>query len=83
MMKTVLCAIAMATLSATAVLGHEVAWPASAPRIKGVGHCAKGACQRRAAFEPTLPHRHVGSGKCAGQGAGGYRFGGRFTCSDK
>ena len=59
---------------------HEIPWSNGAARITGFGHCAKGACQRRASFESSVPHRHVGKGKCAGLGAGGYAFGSKFAC---
>lgn len=83
MKKTILVAAIIALASTHPVASHEIAWPVGAPRIKGVGHCAKGPCQRRAAFETTVPHRHRGGGKCEGQDAGGYRFGSRFNCADR
>lgn len=80
-MKTpVLFAALVALSSVQPAVSHEIAWSSGASRIKGVGHCAKGPCQRRAAFETSVPHRHLGGGKCQGQDAGGYRFGSRFSC---
>jgi hypothetical protein len=67
--------------SAGSATGHEIPWSNGAPRIKGYGHCAKGPCQRRAAFESSVPHRHLGNGKCGGLGAAGYTFGHSFTCA--
>ena len=83
-MKTrVLFGALLAMSSVQPAASHEIAWPAGAARIKGVGHCAKGPCQRRAAFEATVPHRHLGGGKCQGQDAGGYRFICRFNCAGR
>jgi hypothetical protein len=83
MKTTVLVAAFLALASVQPAVSHDIAWPAGAPRIKGVGHCAKGPCQRRSAFEANVPHRHLGGGKCQGQDAGGYRLGSRFNCRDR
>lgn len=81
-MKNILVAAVACALiaSASAASSHEIPWRNGAVRIKGYGHCAKGPCQRRAAFESSVPHRHLGNGKCAGLGAAGYTFGSSFTC---
>lgn len=83
MKTTALFGALLAISSIQPAVSHEISWPAGAPRIKGVGHCAKGSCQRRAAFETTVPHRHIGGRKCQGQDAGGYRVGSRFNCPDR
>ena len=83
MKTTIVFGVLLAISSVQPAASHETAWPAGAPRIKGVGHCAKGPCQRRAAFETTVPHRHLGGGKCQVQAAGSYRFGNRFNCLDR
>lgn len=75
-----LAALAAVLMVAGPVSAHDIGWQAGSPRIKGVGHCAKGACQRRAAFDATVPHAHVSDSKCSGQGAGGYRFDAKFDC---
>lgn len=67
-------------LSGVPAVSHELPSPADVGRVKGVGHCAKGPCQKRANFGATVPHRHLGGGKCVGGGAAGYRFVGRFAC---
>lgn len=72
--------LALAFAGALPAASHEIAWLAGVLRIKGVGHCAKGPCQHRAAFETTVPHRHLGGGKC--EGTGGSRTGTRFDCPD-
>ncbi len=83
-MKTIQqIAIVFGLLGVVPAGAHEIAWSAGASRVKGVGHCAKGPCQKRASFDATVPHRHLGEWKCVGQGAGGYRFGSRFNCPGK
>lgn len=74
---TLACAL---IASASPASAHEIPWRNGVARIKGYGHCAKGPCQRRAAFESSVPHRHLGKGKCEGLGAAGYTFGSTFAC---
>jgi hypothetical protein len=38
---------------------HVVPWQAGESRMIGMGHCAKGACMKRASFASCKPHRHV------------------------
>lgn len=78
---------AMAPLVALAVVAvgqpaqsHEISGPRGASRQAGFDHCAKGACLKRFSYSPGVPHRHVGSQVCEGQGAAGYTFGCRFQC---
>lgn len=84
-MKALACtALAFALMASLPATAHDIAWQAGAARTKSFGHCAKGACQRRAAFETaTVPHRHVDRHNCVGQGAGGYRLGQRFDCRSR
>lgn len=83
MKAIMLTAIAFCLIGGVPAGAHEIAWPAGASRVKGVGHCAKGPCQHRTSFEATVPHRHLDGGKCVGPGAEGYRFGSRFNCPGK
>ncbi|HEX2842681.1 hypothetical protein [Hyphomicrobium sp.] len=66
--------------NARPVLAHEIQWSKGAARTQGYGQCAKGPCQRRTSFESSVPHRHLGKGKCAGLGAGGYSLNRVFAC---
>ncbi len=81
MKQLVFAALASALItSAGPATVHEIPWSNGASRMKGYGHCAKGPCQRRAAFESSVPPRHLGRGRCEGLGAAGYTFGRSFTC---
>jgi len=60
--------------------GHEIPWRKGVSRTVGVGHCAKGPCMKRTSFAPSVPHKHIGNGKCVGMGAASYPFGRRFKC---
>lgn len=72
--------VAAISISTPSVYSHEISWRTGTPRTVGFGHCAKGPCMRRATFDVTVPHRHLGNGQCEGKGAAGFRFGSRFKC---
>lgn len=78
--KCVFAGVHILAASTSIALSHEILWSNGASRTVGFGHCAKGPCMKRYSFASSVPHRHVGNGRCEGKGAGGYSFGGRFDC---
>jgi hypothetical protein len=79
MIRILACAAALIVFS-SAASSHTIPWRSDVSRSVGFGHCAKGPCMRRTSFAASVPHRHVGDGKCQGAGASGYRFGKTFAC---
>lgn len=81
MVVRIVCTIlAVAGVGLAAASAHEIPWHAGMSRQVGYGTCAKGSCQKRASFASSVPHRHLGAGKCQGQGAGGYAKSRNFPC---
>lgn len=80
MRVTLLAACALALAGVLPAAGHEMAWQTGASRIKSVGHCAKGPCQRRASFEASAPDRNVDPVKCRGQSVSANRAASRVDC---
>jgi hypothetical protein len=50
----------MYSIVVTSASAHIVPWRAGESRTIGFGHCAKGACTKRAYWGESKPHRHVG-----------------------
>lgn len=55
---TLLIVFVLVTLTSSAS-SHTLPWRAGESRLKGIGHCAKGACTKRIDWAASKPHCHL------------------------
>lgn len=59
LVKTVVLVAATTVFAVTQAIAHTMPWRAGMSRATGFAHSAKGPCQSRYDYRPSVPHVHL------------------------